>query len=136
MRHIAVLLHIAKHKALFETTPVASQSGSGKITRLLGVDHCPSCAFAGSDGQIHAAHNEAQIDAQGRSITRNQHAVCSELFRHHVVAAFGDEMTGIFEQFAALNQGLNRRMILQILEHLRHSLRRTFNIAQSADHTE
>ena len=106
MRHILVLLHVADDEALFEFRLVGSQPSGGEVALLLGGDDRAAREFAGRHGKVHAAHDEAEIDAEARSVARDHHAVSGELLRNHRVAALGHHVAGIFDDLSALNQRL------------------------------
>ncbi len=66
-----------------------------------------------------------------RGVADHDPAVAAEL-RHRLVAAFGDEMGGVFLHFRAFQQRLDRRMRLERLEQRRRASRRLREIGHQA----
>ena len=133
-RHIAVLLHVLHDETLVQFGLVARQiGGAGGLSGLKKFNQ----RFCRHAPRFHRQVGPFAVDGihKARRITNHQPAVAIEL-RQRLVAAFGEEVGGVFARLTTSDQRGNRRMRLHFFKQLvgRQLLRP--HIAQHATDTD
>ena len=117
VRHVLVLLQILHDEAVVEHLLVQRQvfRVAGVAARLDLEDRLAGDA-AGGHGEVGALAMHGVVELRGVAA---DHIAVAEQFGDRLVAAFRDEMRGIFLDLGAGDQRRHRRMLLEQVEQLR-----------------
>src|SRR5271165_284927 len=69
-------------------------------------------------GEVHAADNQARVDAKPGGVADNDHAVAMELLGDAAITNFGHEVRAVLDGSPSVEERMNRRMHFEILQNV------------------
>ncbi len=108
---------VGQHERRLKTLSVAGEPACGGVTGVQGRHRGLAGGGTGCDREVDALQPDPRGQAHRGRVPGDQHAVADQS-RHGVVAALGDEVRAVLDQFAAFDQRMDRRVGLELGDDL------------------